>query len=158
MAGGAELAGIALRTHYGEEIFVSIPQPFGMVILETVDLFEEHIEGVGIAKGEKGVLEDIAEEFGKVGVSSHTFQAFGIEVHSFLPGKAGIDDIIPGEPFIVADEIGGFSSNIDRSFIGIVHEFVDKGKGDLFYLRFGVGNLADQNLTGSIDLSFGCRI
>ena len=58
----AELPGVALRAEHGEQVLEGVAQALAVVVGELVDDLEEHPEGLGVAVGQVGVLEDVAEE------------------------------------------------------------------------------------------------
>ena len=69
VARGAELPGVSLRAEDGEQVLEGVAQTLGMVVGELVDDLEEGAQGLGVAVGQVGVVEDVAEEGGMPGFS-----------------------------------------------------------------------------------------
>ena len=76
--------------------------------------------------------------------------------------------MVPPEPAVhelgpaVAGEVAGEEGTFAPEFLGlgvhVVHELVDEGDGDLFDLRFGIGDFADEDIAGGIDAAFGVGV
>jgi len=66
-------------------------------------------------------------------------------VHELGPAVAGE---FPGEETALTTV--GF-----RIGVHVIHELVDEGDGDLLDLGFGVGDFADEDVTGGVDAAFG---
>ena len=64
MAWGAELARVALGTEDGEQVLECVSQTFRVVVTELVDDLEEGPQRLGVAIGQVGIFEDVAEELG----------------------------------------------------------------------------------------------
>lgn len=158
VAGGAELAGVALGAHDGEEVLESVAEVFGVGVLELVDGLEEELEGLGVAVREVGVLEDVAEELGEVGIEGQAGDGFGVEGEHLEATQAGVEDGGPGVFGVFALEETGGAAHLDGFVVHVVHELVDEGDGDLLDLGFGVGDLADQDVAGGIDAAAGFGI
>ena len=66
-------------------------------------------------------------------------------LHEFRPTVAGE---IAGEEFALAPKFLSLR-------VHVVHEFVNQGDGDLLDLRLRVGDLADEDVAGGVDATFG---
>ena len=75
-----------------------------------------------------------------------------------MPAESGAHELGP----TVAGEFAGEELSLAAKFFGlgvhVVHELVDQRDGDLFDLRFRVGNFADEDVAGGIDAAFGIGI
>ena len=67
MAWSAELSRVALGTEDGEQVLESVSQTFRVVVAEFVDDLEEGPQRLGVAIGQIGIFEDVAEEWGMPG-------------------------------------------------------------------------------------------
>ena len=72
-----------------------------------------------------------------------------------MPAQAGTHELGPavsrelfGEEFALAAELFGLG-------VHVVHELVDQRDGDLLDLALRVGDLADEDVAGSVDAAFG---
>ena len=74
------MSGVALGAEDGEEVFEGVAEPFGVVVGEFVNDFEEEAQGFGVAVWEVCVAEDVSEEGRDAGVFSHSGDGFGVEV------------------------------------------------------------------------------
>ena len=93
VAGRAELPGVALRPHHGEQILERVAQRFRVVGREFVDDFQEFPQRFRVAERQKGVVEDAAEQRRQAGVFAHPAQRLGVEVQRFLPAPPRADEI-----------------------------------------------------------------
>ena len=89
VARGAELAGIALGAEHGEQILEGVAEALAVVVAELVDDLEEGLERLGVAVGQVGVLEDVAEERRDAGVLRHLGDAFGVEAEHLVAAEPG---------------------------------------------------------------------
>ena len=103
MARGAELPGVALRAEHGQQILEGIAQTFGVVVAELVDDLEKFAQGLGIAVGQKGVLEDVPKQRRNTGVLRHPGNGFSVEIEHLVSAQAGVHQLGPA----VAGELVG---------------------------------------------------
>ena len=155
MARGAELSGVSLRAEDGEEVLERVAQPLAVVVFELVDDFEKGAQSLGVAVGQVGVVEDVAEEGRDTGVFRHPGNGLGVEVQSFVAAQPGAHQSRPAVTGEIVGEEGPHTAELFALGVDIVHEFVDEGDGDLFDLAFGVGHLAHEDVTGSVDTALG---
>ena len=59
--------------------------------------------------------------------------------------------VVPGEEFALPAEFLGLR-------VHVVHELVDQRDGDLLDLGLGVGDLADEDVAGGVDATFGVGV
>ena len=158
MAWGAELARVALGAEDREQVLESVSQTFRVVVAEFVDDLEEGPQRLGIAIGQIGIFEDVAEELGDARILRHPVDGFGIEIEDFVSTQPAVDQ--PGPA--VAGEVAGKEFTLTAPLltpgIDVIHEFIDKGDGDLLDLALGVGNFAHQDVAGGVDAAFGVGI
>ena len=158
MARGAELAGIALRAEDREEVLEGIAEALAMVVAELIDDFEKGLEGFRIAVRQVGVLEDIAEERRDAGVLGHPGDAFGVKAEHLMAAEAAIHELSPAVAREVAGEELALAAQLFGLPVHVVHELIDQGDGDLLDLRFGIGDLADEDVASGVDAAFGVGI
>ena len=62
----------------------------------------------------------------------------------------------------VARELASEEFPLAAEFLGlgvhVIHELVDERDGDLLDLRFGIGDLADEDVAGGVDAAFGIGV
>ncbi len=155
VARGAELAGIALAAEHGEQILEGVTETLAVVVCKFVDDFEKRFQRLGVAVGQVGVLENVAEQRRDAGILRHFGDAFGIEVERFMAAEAAAHELGPA----VAGEVAGEKLALAAEFLAlgvhVVHELVDQGDGDLFDLAFWVGDFTDEDVAGGVDAAFG---
>ena len=158
VARGAELAGIALRAEDREEILESVAEALAVVVAELVDDLEEGLERLGVAVGQVGVFEDVAEQRRNAGVFGHFGNAFAVEAEHFVAAETRGHELGPA----VAGVFRGEELPLAAEFLGlgvhVVHELVDQGDGDLLDLGLRVGDFADEDVAGGVDAAFGVGI
>lgn len=96
-----ELARISLTSHNREEVFEGIPELLRVVIVEPVDLSEEHYDCIGITEWEIGILENLLEKIRKMICLRELVESLDIEVGTILVRELGIEELRPGIPLIV---------------------------------------------------------
>jgi hypothetical protein len=129
-----------------------------VVVGELVDDFQEALEGLGIAVGEVGVLEDVAEEGWDAGILRHLGDAVGVEGEKLVAADAGLHELVPAEfPILAAKELP-LASQLFGLGVHVVHELVDEGDGDLLDLRLGVGDLPHEEIAGGVDAALGIGV
>ena len=155
VARGAELPGVSLRAEDREEVLEGVAQPLAVVVFELVDDFEEGAQGLRVAVGQVGVVEDVAEEWGNAGVFRHPGDGLSVEVQGLVAAQAGAHQPGPTVAGEVAREESPHTAELFALGVDIVHELVDEGDGDLLDLALGVGHLADEDVAGGVDAAFG---
>ena len=155
VARGAELSGVALGAEHGKKILEGVAEAFAVVVGELVDDLEEHLERFGVAVGQIGVLEDVAEEQRNAGVLRHLGNGFGVEVQGLMAAQAGAHELGPAVAGELAGEELALPAELLALGVHVVHELVDQGNGDLLNLALGIGHLADENIAGGVDAAFG---
>ncbi len=129
-----------------------------MVVAELVDGLEKGAEGLGVAVGQVGVIEDVAEELRDAGVLGHPGDGFGVEVEGLVAAEAGAHQPGPSVLCELAGEEGTPAAQLLALGVDVVHEFVDEGDGDLLDLALWVGDLADEDVAGGVDAAFGVGV
>ena len=76
--GCAELPGVALGPEHGQQVLEGVAEALGVVVSELVDDLQEHLERFGVAVGQVGVLEDVAEQQRDTGILRHLGDALGV--------------------------------------------------------------------------------
>ena len=155
VARGAELPGVALRAEHREQVFEGIPKALGVVVLELVDDLQERAQGLRVAVGQVGVLEDVAKQRRNAGVLGHPGDGFGIQIQRLVAAEAGAHQPGPAVAGVVAGKELAKAAQLLGLGVHVVHELVDQRDGDLLDLGFGVGHLADQDVAGGVDAAFG---
>ena len=155
MTRGAELSGVSLRAEDREEVLEGVAQPLGVVVFELVDDFEEGAQGLRVAVGEVGVVEDVAEERGDARVFRHPGNGLGVEVQGLVAAQAGAHQSGPAVAGEVAGEEFPRPAELFALGVDVVHELVDESDGDLLDLALGVGHLSDEDVAGGVDAAFG---
>ena len=158
MARGAELSGIALGAEHGEQILEGVAEAFAVVVVELVDDLEEHLERFGVAVGQIGVLEDVAEEQRNAGVLRHLGDGLGVEVQGLVAAQARAHEFGPAVAGKLAGEELALAAELLALGVHVVHELVDQGDGDLLDLALGVGHFADEDVAGGVDAAFGIGV
>ena len=158
VARGAELACIALRSEDAEEILEGVAETFAVVVAELVDDLEESLQRLGVAVGQIGVLEDVAEERRDAGVFGHLGDAFAVEAKHLVAAEGGSHELGPAVAGVGAGEELALAAEFLGLGVHVVHEFVDEGDGDLLDLGLGVGDFADKDVAGGVDAAFGVGV
>ncbi len=126
-----------------------------MVVLELVNDLEEGAQGLRVAVGQEGVLEDVAEQWRDAGVFGHARDAFGIQVQRLKAAQTGAHEFSPAVTGEVAGKELALAAQLFRLGVHVVHKLVDQRDGDLLDLTLGVGHLTDENVAGGIDAALG---
>jgi len=129
-----------------------------VVVGEAVDLLEEDAQGLRVAVGQEGVLEDVAEQGRDAGVLVHALDRLGVEGQHLEAAHAGRHELRPAVFGELAGEEAAAAAQLLGLGVHVVHELVDKRDGDLLHLRLGVGHLADENVAAGVDAALGIGI
>ena len=155
MARRAKLPGVALRAEDREQIFKGVAQPLAVIIRELVDDREEGAQGLRVAVGKIGIVEDAAEQQRNARVFRHPRNGLGVQVQGLVAAQADLHQL--GPP--IAGEFTGKERALPAQLLAlgveVVHEFVDERDGDLFHLALRVGHLADEDVAGCVNPAFG---
>ena len=158
VAGRAELPGVALRAHDGEQVLEGVAEALGVVVLEPVDDAQELAQRGGVAVGQGGVVEDVAEEGRQAVVAAHAPDGLLVAVERLVAAEAGMEQHGPAVAREFAREEGALAAQLLRLGVHVVHELVDEGEGDLLDLALGVGHLAHEDVAGGIDAAPGLQV
>ena len=151
VARGAELPGVALGAEHGQQILEGVAQPLAVVVAELVDDLEEHLERFGVAVGQIGVLEDVAEQERDAGVLRHLGDGLGVEVQRLEAAQPGVHQLGPAVARELPGEELAHPAELLALGVHVIHELVDQRDGDLLDLAFGVGHLAHEDVAGGVD-------
>ena len=155
MSRRTELARISLTSHDREEVFEGIPELLRVVIVEPVDLSEEHYDCISITEWEIGILENLLEKIRKMICLRELVESLDIEVGTILVRELGIEELRPGIPLIVTREKARDSSELLTRTILVIHELVDECIGDLINLSFWIRDFSDEDISTGVDTVFG---
>src|SRR5690606_38639292 len=100
VARGAELSGVALAAEHRKQIFEGVAQAFRMVVLELVDDLQERAQGLRVAVGQEGILEDVTKERRDAGVLRHLGDGLGVEVENLMASESGAHEPRPAVPSV----------------------------------------------------------
>ena len=75
------------RAEDGEQILEGVAEALAVVVAELVDDLEEGLERFGVAVGQVGVLEDVAEQRRDAGVFGHLGDAFAVEAEHLVAAE-----------------------------------------------------------------------
>ena len=125
-----------------------------MVVGKLVDDFQEGAEGLRVAIGEIGVVEDVPEEYRDTRVLRHPVNGFGIEIQHLVSAQAGTHQLRPTEAGELAGKEPPRAPEFFARGVHVVHELVDQRDRNLLDLALGIGHLTDQNISGCIYPAF----
>ena len=151
MARGAELPGVALGAHDGEQVLERVAQAFGVVVFELVDDLQEFAQGLGVPVGKVGVVENVAKERRDAGVLWDPGEGFRVEVEGLESAEARAHQLRPGVASELSNEIAALPAELLALRLDVPHELVDQRDRDLLDLRLGVGDLAHEDVAGGVD-------
>ena len=151
VARGAKLAGVALGAHHRQQVLERVAQPLGVVVFEFVDDLQERAQGLGIAVGQVGVVEDAAEQRRDAGVLRNPVERLGIEIQRRVSAQPRVHQSWPAVTVELVHEEAALAAQILALRVDVPHELIDQRNGDLLDLGLGIGNLAHQDVAG------GCR-
>ena len=155
MARRAELARVALSAHHRQQVLEGVAQPLGVVVFEFLDHLEEGAQGLGVAVGQVGVVEDCAEQRRDPGVLRNPVESLSVEVQRGVSAKPGVHQPRPAVAVELAHEEAALAAELLALGVDVPHELVDQRDGDLLDLRLGVGDLAHENVAGGVDAALG---
>ena len=155
VARGAELAGVALGAHHRQQVFEGVPQPLRVVVFELVDDLQKRAQGLRVAVGQVGVIEDAAEQRRDAGVLRDPVERLGVEVQRVVSAQPRVHQPRPAVAVELAHEEAALAAEFLALGVDVPHELVDQRDGDLLDLRLGVGDLAHQDVAGRIDAALG---
>ena len=158
MARGAELPGVALRAEHREQVFESVAQTLGVIVLEFVDDLEEGTQRFRVAVRQIRVLEDVAEKRRNAGVLRHLGNSFCVEVQCLVTAETRAHQLGPAVASEVAREEFALASQLLGFGVHVIHELVDQRDGYLLDLALGIGHLAYENVAGGVDTALGVGI
>ena len=119
-----------------------------MVVFELVDDLEEGAQGLRVAVGQVGVVEDGAEERRDAAVLGHPGDGLGVEIKGRVPAEPGVHQPRPAVAGELAHEEAALAAELLALGVDVPHELVDQGDRDLLDLALGVGHLAHQDVAG----------
>ena len=151
----AELPGVALGAHDGQQVLEGVAQALGMVVFELVDDLQELAQRLGVAVRQIGVVEDAAKERRDARVLRNPVEGFGVEAEGLESAQAGAQQLRPGESLEVVHKEAAPAAEFLAPRLDVPHELVDQRDGDLLDLRLGVGDLAHEDVAGGIDTAAG---
>ena len=155
MPWGAELPGVALRAEHGQQILEGITQAFGVVVGKLVNHLEKAAQGLGVAVGQIGVLENITEQRRDTGVLRHSGNGLGVKIENLVSAQAGVHQFGPAVTGEVIGEKAARAAELFALGVNVIHELVDERNGNLFDLTLGVRHLADEEVAGGVNTAFG---
>ena len=147
-----------MASHDREEIFEGIPELFGVSIVESVDLSEEHHDRIRITEWEIGILEYLFEKIGKVVSTRKSIKSLDIEIGTILIRELGIEQLGPSIFLIVISEKLRIVIKLSTHTILVIHELVDESVGNLVDLSFWVWYLSNKDISTGIDSVFGSGV
>ena len=157
-AGGAELAGVALRTKHGEQILEGVAESFAVVVVELVNDLEKHLERLRVAVGQIGILEHVAKKGRDAGIFRHLSNAFSVETEHLMSAESGAHEIDPPILGKVAGKEFSLAAEFLRFGIHVVHKLVNQGDRYLLNLRFRIGDFTHENVAGGVDSASGIGV
>ena len=155
VARGAELPGVALGTEDREQVLEGVAEALAVVIGELVDDLEKGAQGLRVAVGQVGVVEDVAEQWRDARVFRHPGDGLGVEIEGLLAAETGAHQPGPAVAGEVAGEEGAPAAQLLAPGVDVVHELIDEGDGDLLHLALGIGHLAHEDVAGGVDAASG---
>ena len=126
-----------------------------MVVGKLVNHLEKAAQGLGVAVGQIGVLENITEQRRDTGVLRHSGNGLGVKIENLVSAQAGVHQFGPAVTGEVIGEKAARTAELFALGVNVIHELVDERNGNLFNLTLGVRHLADEEVAGSVEAAFG---
>jgi len=129
-----------------------------MMIIESINLREEHDYSIRITKWEISILEYLFEKIGKVVSTRKSIKSLDIEIGTILIRELGIEQLGPSIFLIVISEKLRIVIKLSTHTILVIHELVDESVGNLVDLSFWVWYLSNKDISTGIDSVFGSGV
>ena len=126
-----------------------------MVVVEPIDLREEHHYSIRITKREIRIFKNLLEKIRKMICLREFVESLDIEISSVLVRELGIKKLRPCISLVVIYEKARYSSELSTRTILVIHELVDECIGDLVDLSFWIRYFSDEDIPTGIDTILG---
>ena len=128
------------------------------MIVESVDLCEEHDDRIRITEWEIRILEYLTKKLRKMLGTRESIESLDVEIGSVLVRELGIKESRPGIWRIISTKKARLISELAAHTILIIHELVDESIGDLIDLTFWIGDLSDEDISTGVDTILGSGV